>query len=530
LLFASSLLVSSASTAVAAFGTGSYILHGQVSLPYASIVEPITVWTEVSATYGLRQRVDYYNGQDSYFYFPNTGKSYEVVPTAYKTSCFITADEPGSVAFQTFFPDLTAFKQIASGIVVNERACDQYQLVEVKYNKTNTYNFYVDPVDSSPVQFHFLGYDDLLGSHFDEYVFDYQKYQMGEIQTGAFEKLDQYLSEKACSPLGTFSAGDIAPTAAARLFPFGPDSFVDEHFDNFKVRHGKAYDSEKEHNLRLHTYRNNLRYIASFNKQQKGYKLGVNHLADRFEHELIALHPNKGRGKPNNAMYTFSSVGGSKIPESLDWRTSGAVSDVKDQGICGSCWSFGAAETIEGALFLRTGVLTRLSSQALVDCSWPFGNNGCDGGNDFLAYEWILKSGYIPTEASYPYTMADGYCVYENAQPGTSIKGYVNVTSGDAQALREALATHGPISVSIDASHKSFSFYKSGVYYEPQCGNTVSDLDHTVLAVGYGVEGGVPYWIVKNSWSKYWGDQGYIKISAVNNNCGVATQPTFVIV
>jgi C1A family cysteine protease len=315
------------------------------------------------------------------------------------------------------------------------------------------------------------------------------------------------------------------------LFPFGPDSFVDEHFENFKDLHGKEYNTDIEHRLRKQVYHNNLRYIMSVNRQKKGYELGVNHLADRFDHELRALHPNKGRGKTNNAMYTFTSANSSKLPTSLDWRTAGAVSEVKDQGICGSCWSFGAAETIEGALFLRTGIMTRLSSQALVDCSWPFGNNGCDGGNDFLAYEWILKSGYIPTEESYKYTMADGYCKYESATPGTSIKGYVNVTSGDAQALREALFTHGPISVSIDASHKSFSFYKSGVYYEPQCGNTVDELDHTVLAVGYGVEAdGTPYWIVKNSWSTYWGDQGYVKMSAVNNNCGVATQPTFVIV
>eukprot|EP00475_Leptophrys_vorax_P015628 TRINITY_DN2192_c0_g1_i1.p1 TRINITY_DN2192_c0_g1~~TRINITY_DN2192_c0_g1_i1.p1 ORF type:complete len:527 (-),score=129.86 TRINITY_DN2192_c0_g1_i1:78-1658(-) len=526
-MIAASLLLLCSGASALQYGTGSYILHGQVSLPYASIVEPVTVWTQVSATQGLKQRIDYYGGQDSYFMFPSTGKSYEIVPTDYTTSCFMTSNQPGSVEFQTFFPDLSTFEQIASGIIVNQKACDQYQRVEIQFNKTNTYNFYVNPQDNSPVQFHFIGYDELLGSHYDEYVFDYFKYQEGEVQQGVFDKLESFLSSNSCPMLGSYVPGEIAPTA--KLFPFGPDSFVEEHFDAFKERHGKQYESEVEHRLRLQTYHNNLRYIASVNRQKKGYELAVNHLADRFEYELRSLHPSKGRSKPNNAMYTFSSVS-SKLPESVDWRTAGAVSDVKDQGICGSCWSFGAAETIEGTLFLRTGVMARLSSQALVDCSWSFGNMGCDGGNDFLGYEWIMKSGYIPTEASYPYTMADGYCKYETAQPGVSIKGYVNVTSGDAQALREALATHGPISVSIDASHKSFSFYKSGIYYEPQCGNGLADLDHTVLAVGYGVENGTPYWIVKNSWSTYWGDEGYIKMSAVNNNCGVATQPTFVVI
>merc|ERR1711962_914891 len=126
-------------------------------------------------------------------------------------------------------------------------------------------------------------------------------------------------------------------------------------------------------------------------------------------------------------------------PDTLDWRMYGAVTPVKDQSVCGSCWSFGTVGTLEGTLFLQTGKLVRLSQQALVDCSWGFGNNGCDGGEDFRAYQWIMRHGGIPTEDSYgPYLGQDGYCRLEQADMGLKIKGWVNVTSGSNEALKLA--------------------------------------------------------------------------------------------
>ncbi len=156
---------------------------------------------------------------------------------------------------------------------------------------------------------------------------------------------------------------------------------------------------------------------------------------------------------------------------------------------------------------MTTGQSVRLSSQALVDCSWISGNTGCDGGNDYLAYQWLLQynGGRIPSEVSYPYLMANGVCHADRAATGATITGFVNVTSGDEAALQDAVANKGPISISIDASHDSLSFYASGVYYEPACGNGVNDLDHTVLLVGYGTMNNQDYWIVKNSWSTHWG-------------------------
>jgi C1A family cysteine protease len=302
-------------------------------------------------------------------------------------------------------------------------------------------------------------------------------------------------------------------------------------FSDFISHFDKKYDSPAEQNVRLQVFHNNVRLINTVNRQNRGYTLAINHHADRSHSEYLSLL-NSQRPPAENNGATHSHIHSHDIlPSSIDWRDKGAVSPVKDQGVCGSCWSFGAAQTIEGALFVSTGTLIRLSSQALVDCSWYQGNTGCDGGLDFQGYQWIMQvnQGHLPTEESYPYLMVNGLCHAERSSNNmVTVIGYVNVTSGDIGDLQDALFHRGPISVSIDASPETFSFYSSGVYYEESCKNGVNDLDHTVLAVGYGTDNGQDYWIVKNSWSTHWGDNGYIKMSRKNNNCGVATTPTYV--
>jgi C1A family cysteine protease len=240
------------------------------------------------------------------------------------------------------------------------------------------------------------------------------------------------------------------------------------------------------------------------NRKGLSYTLSINHLADKTTEELKVLR-GKQQTKPNtknNGMKFDMSQYSEKqktLPESFDWRIFGAVTPVKDQGICGSCWSFGTTGAIEGAYFLKYNHLVHLSQQNLVDCSWGFGNNGCEGGEDYRAYDWIIKHGGIATSDSYgQYLQSDAYCHFENATIGAKLTGYVNVKPNDPVALKTALVNQGPISIGIDAAHKSLVFYDHGLYYEPECGNTVNDLDHAVLLVGYGNYKGEDYWLVKN--------------------------------
>jgi hypothetical protein len=297
-------------------------------------------------------------------------------------------------------------------------------------------------------------------------------------------------------------------------------------FESFSRIHGKKYKDDVELTHRMAIFNHNLRYITSVNRRNLSYKLAVNHMADYSDKEFRMLRGViKTKDSPRHNVYVPSNK---DVPSSWNWRLRGAVTPVKDQGICGSCWSFGTTGTLEGSYFIKHGNLVSLSEQSLVDCSWGYGNNGCDGGESERSYKWIMKNGCIPTEFTYgQYLMQDGLCHVDQAVCGVRISNWYNTPQGDVQALVQAVYEHGPISIAIDASHLSFSFYSHGVYFEPQCGNTPDDLDHQVLAVGYGSLDGTPYILVKNSWSTHWGNAGYILMSQKDNNCGIATDASY---
>jgi len=224
------------------------------------------------------------------------------------------------------------------------------------------------------------------------------------------------------------------------------------------------------------------------------------------------------------------------LPSSFDWRSKGAVTGVKNQGQCGSCWSFSATGNVEGQWFLAGNQLVGLSEQNLVDCDHEcttYENQqscdaGCDGGLQPNAYNYIIKTGGIDTEASYPYEAVDDTCRFNSKNIGAKISNWTFVSSNETE-MAAYLVANGPLAIAADAIE--WQFYFGGVFYAP-CG---TQLDHGILIVGYGVETDIfdqtmPYWIVKNSWGADWGDSGYLYIERGDGLCGLNQYVTSAIV
>jgi len=301
-------------------------------------------------------------------------------------------------------------------------------------------------------------------------------------------------------------------------------------WNDFKAKFGKTYATQQEESARFGIFVQNLGIIEQHNEDFKAgkhtFELGVNKFADMTAQEFGAIvNGFKGQKAKNPSVPIYQAVG--DIPASVDWRTQGYVTEVKDQGQCGSCWSFSATGSLEGQHFKSKGQLISLSEQNLVDCSWKQGNEGCNGGWMDQAFTYIQSNNGVDTEQSYPYQAKNGKCRFNATNIGATDVGFTDIKTGDESDLTNAIANVGPISVAIDASHPSFQLYKQGVYYEPKCSTT--QLDHGVLAVGYGAESdGTQYYIVKNSWGASWGDQGYLLMSRnKNNNCGIATSASY---
>ena len=306
-------------------------------------------------------------------------------------------------------------------------------------------------------------------------------------------------------------------------------------FAEFGTRFGRQYDTLDEFKHRFEVFRDNFRSISAYNKDPRhNTTLELNQFSDMTQDEFRThfLRPFDATVGNRFGCEEFAATG-SNTPDAVDWRDHGAVTSVKDQGQCGSCWSFSAAGAVEGLAAIQNIPLVSLSEQQLVDCAsgFEYGSHGCNGGSMDGAFKYVVESG-LCAEVEYPYVSGvskeGGACDSSRCSPVAHTSGCADVRSADQVALREAVARQ-PVSVAIDAESTVFQFYSSGVIESDACGTT---LNHGVLAVGYGTEANNDYWLVKNSWSADWGDNGYVKIgrsdsSRDNGVCGVAMQASF---
>jgi cathepsin L len=312
-------------------------------------------------------------------------------------------------------------------------------------------------------------------------------------------------------------------------------------FASWIQEHQKTY-AASEFRTRYAVFKSNMDYVRDWNAGNSDTILGMTRFADLTNEEYRKIYlgtPIDGTARLAQAEADRAAnppkVARSDVYNSTtDWRAKGAVTAIKNQGDCGSCWSFSTTGSTEGAHFLSGQTLVSLSEQNLMDCSSHYGNDGCDGGTMDNAFQYIIANNGIDTEDSYPYQgVQNTKCLFNPDNVGATLSSYKDIPSGSESDLTTAAATIGPISVAIDAGQPSFQLYKGGVYHDYLCSST--KLDHGVLVVGLGSEKTLldtkDYYIVKNSWGTTWGLEGYIYMSRNrDNNCGIATAASYPIV
>jgi len=314
-----------------------------------------------------------------------------------------------------------------------------------------------------------------------------------------------------------------------------PESTYQAAWLKYKADYGKDYSNGDE-DSRYGIFKANFDIIEETNAKHLSYTLGINEFADLSLEEFSATH--FGLKAPSNVWGSLKNLGtheyhGEPLADALDWVEKGAVTPVKNQGQCGSCWSFSTTGALEGAYFGASGSLVSLSEQQFVDCDHT--DHGCQGGLMDYGFTFAKKND-ICTEETYPYhsgtTKKSGTCKASSCSVGLAkgrVTGFIDVPSDSAEAFMSALAL-GPVAIAIEADKPAFQMYNGGVVTSTACG---TQLDHGVLCVGYGTDNGQDYWKVKNSWGGSWGEEGYIRLGrgiGASGECGLLKQASYPVI
>eukprot|EP00128_Syssomonas_multiformis_P017739 Colp12_sorted_trinity150504_noHs@23033 len=323
----------------------------------------------------------------------------------------------------------------------------------------------------------------------------------------------------------------IASFACAFAVPVLEQQLATAFFESWATSNQRSYVSgSEEYKLRLNTFLSNLDVIANHNAGDSSYTLGLTAFADmtfeEFKGKYLMTGPQECSATKGTYMLSSNIA---DLPKRVDWREKGVVTPVKDQGHCGSCWTFSTTGCLESHTAIKYGKLLLLSEQQLVDCAQAFDNNGCEGGLPSHAFEYIHYNGGIMSEDGYPYRGDDGACQFNSSGVvATSVRA-VNITEGaETTELIDAVATQGPVSIAFEVA-SDFHLYAGGIYDSTVCRSGPNDVNHAVLAVGYDEdEDGTRYWIIKNSWGESWGIDGYFHMVYGKNMCGISTCASFV--
>jgi len=272
---------------------------------------------------------------------------------------------------------------------------------------------------------------------------------------------------------------------------------------------------------------------GKYAKGEVSYKLEHNHMSDLTTEERAQRHMGFRMPPPElmrNGTAYKASLRQMDLPKRIDWRDWNIVSPVKDQGACGSCWTFSVVGALETAFARRNPnyQLNELSEQQLLDCASDYGCYGCSGGFMNSAFQYVVDNGGIIRRDVYPYIGEQQKCRAKDFTPTDVIRDFVLIPKGDEEVMREALALYGPLAIAFHAGMPDFGIYKEGIYDNDECDQTW--LSHAVVLVGYGEENGIPYWLLKNSWGEKWGEDGYFRFIRGKNMCGVANMASYPII
>lgn len=302
--------------------------------------------------------------------------------------------------------------------------------------------------------------------------------------------------------------------------------FLQAEFDEYLVLFGKEYGIE-EYYVRKSIFLSNLEVIRNFNRIGESWVMGLGPFTDMSSEEFSKTLLQGATGDENRESENFNFedkrlLGEVSYPTSVDWRTSGAVTPVANQGNCASGWAFSAAGALEGAWEISGNQLTALSEQQLLDCSTRYGNTGCSGGLMDYAFNYMIANG-LTSDTVYPYMAAQGTCK-QGIVASSSMTSFNDVPPNDPNVLYQAVAQQ-PVSAAVDADPYIWQNYKGGIISR-NCG---ADLNHGVLIVGYSSNSNPPYWIIKNSFGQNWGESGYIRLAVAQGEgvCGVQKQTSY---